>query len=73
MEDAIKAKEIGYMFYNKLNMIIATLLIGFSIVFAIFGDRVNISGFNRNDIGYAITGLLALVGIYKLSNLFYSK
>jgi len=39
----INAKKIGYMSYNKLNVFMSTLLVGFSITFAILGDRVNIS------------------------------
>jgi hypothetical protein len=39
----INAEEIGYMSYNKLNLFMTVLLLGFSITFAILGDRVNIS------------------------------
>jgi len=34
------AKEIGYMSYNKLNVFMTILLVGFSAVFALLGDRV---------------------------------
>jgi hypothetical protein len=39
----INAEEIGYTSYNKLNMFMTTLLVGFSISFAILGDMVNIN------------------------------
>jgi len=39
-KNEINAKEIGYMSYNKLNVFMTTLLLGFSITFAILGDRV---------------------------------
>ena len=42
-KNIINAEEIGYMSYNKLNMFMTILLLGFSITFAILGDRVNIS------------------------------
>jgi len=42
-KNEINAKKIGYMSYNKLNVFMTTLLLGFSITFAILGDRVNIS------------------------------
>ena len=42
MSNIINAKEIGYMSYNKLNMFMSALLIGFSISFATFGDRINL-------------------------------
>jgi len=42
-KNIINAEEMGYMSYNKLNVFMTTLLLGFSITFAILGDRVNIS------------------------------
>lgn len=42
-ENKINAKEIGYMSYNKLNLFMTALLLGFSISFALLGDRMNLS------------------------------
>jgi len=39
-KNIINAEEIGYMSYNKLNIFITILLLGFSITFAVLGDRV---------------------------------
>lgn len=52
-KNIINAEEIGYMSYNKLNMFMTILLVGFSVVFATWGDRIN-NGLNG----------LAGVGIY---------
>ena len=52
-KNIINAEEIGYMSYNKLNIFITILLLGFSITFAVLGDRIK-NGLNG----------LAGVGIY---------
>ena len=52
-KNIINTEEIGYMSYNKLNVFMTTLLLGFSITFAILGDRIK-NGLNG----------LAGVGIY---------
>lgn len=40
-ESQINTKAIGYMTYNKLNVIMTILLVGFSISFAIVGDNTS--------------------------------
>jgi len=73
----INAEEIGYMSYNKLNVFMTILLLGFSITFAILGDRVNISNpftsmgdWNWKTIGIVILFIVGIVSagipIFKL-------
>jgi len=67
-DNNIIAKEIGYMSYNKLNVFMTILLLGFSITFAILGDRVNISNpftsmgdWNWKTIGIVILFIVGIV------------
>jgi phosphatidylglycerophosphate synthase len=43
MSDSIGTKSIGYMTYNKFNVFMTLLFVIFSIIFALFSDRMNSS------------------------------
>jgi len=69
-KNEINAKKIGYMSYNKLNVFMSTLLVGFSITFAILGDRVNISGWDGNAIGWGIFWVVVVAVVLAVINKF---
>lgn len=69
----INAEEIGYMSYNKLNVFMTILLLGFSITFAILGDRVNLGPNSLIGVGiYAGVVVVGALGVMlyqeKISN-----
>jgi len=65
-KNEINAKKIGYMSYNKLNVFMTTLLLGFSITFAILGDRVNISNIftSMGDWDWSNIGIIFVIILF---------